>query len=274
MTASFTAPRQHCRSKRGFILDPALPILGMQNRIQTDFEFDFHSHPRGQLAYASTGVIKVQTDDGSWVIPPSQAVWIPGGIHHSVSPAVTSEIRHLFIDPTYLSRFPGQCSVVEVSPLLRELIMQVADFGDTYAPDSPASRVCAVILDELEALKPSRLHLPLSEDRRLQPIMQSMLSPSDADTDLAYWANRVGASERTLRRLFVRETGMTYQQWRQQARLQQAVERLGQGESVLNVSLGLGYRSPSAFVAMFRKALGVSPGRYFNAIHEGQASER
>ncbi|WP_010324745.1 AraC family transcriptional regulator [Marinobacterium stanieri] len=266
MTSGYITPRQHCRSKRGFILDPALPILGMHNRIQTDFEFDFHSHPRGQLAYASEGVIKVQTDDGSWVIPPTQAVWIPGGIHHSVSPAVTSEIRHLFVDPVYLHRFPAQCSVVEVSPLLRELILRVAAFGDSYAPSSPASRLCAVILDELEALRPSRLHLPLSDDRRLQPVMQAILHEPDAPDDLPYWAARVGASERTLRRLFVRETGMTFQQWRQQVRLQQAVEQLGQGESVLNVSLNLGYRSPSAFVAMFRKALGVSPGRYCNAV--------
>ncbi len=262
MTSGYSAPRQHCRSERGFIVDPGLPILGMHNRIQTDFEFDFHSHPRGQLAYASEGVIKVQTDNGNWVIPPSQAVWIPGGIRHSVSPAVTSEIRHLFIDPAYLDRFPDQCSVVEVSPLLRELIQRVADFGNHYTPDSPASRLCTVILDELEALRPSRLYLPLSSDRRLKPVMQALLNEPDAHTDLTFWAAQAGASERTLRRLFLKETGMTFQQWRQQARLQQAVEQLSQGESVLNVALSLGYRSPSAFVAMFRKALGVSPGRY------------
>ncbi|MBP0050106.1 helix-turn-helix transcriptional regulator [Marinobacterium sp. AK62] len=265
MTTRFIAPRQHCRSRRGFILDPARPILGMHNRIQTNFEFDFHSHPRGQLAYASQGVIKVQTDNGSWLIPPSQAVWIPGGILHSVSPAVTSEIRHLFVDPSCLARLPNECSVVEVSPLLRELILRVADFGEEYAPDSPASRICAVILDELQALQPSGLYLPFTSDRRLQRVMQAMIDQPEAEHSLTYWAAQVGASDRTLRRLFIRETGMTFQQWRRQLVLHEAVERLGRGAAVTEVALALGYRSPSAFVAMFRKTLGTSPGQYFKA---------
>ena len=112
---------------------------------------------------------------------------------------------------------------------MRELILRLADFGDTYAPDSPASRVCAVILDELQALEPSPLHLPLSSDRRLQRVMQGMIEQPAADTGLAYWADQVGASERTLRRLFLRETGMTFQQWRRQLLLHEAVDRLGRG---------------------------------------------
>lgn len=256
-------PRKRYRSKLGLRLDPLLPILGLHDLIQTDFEFDFHSHPRGQLAYASSGVIKVFTDSGSWVVPPSQAVWIPGGIRHSVNPEVTSEIRHLFIDPSCLHRFPDQCSVVEVSPLLRELILRVADFGDDYTPYSPASHICTVILDELQALEPSLLHLPVSHDRRLQRVMQGMIDRPEANTGLAHWANRVGASERTLSRLFIKETGMTFQHWRRQLLLHEAVDRLGRGESVMNVALELGYSSPSAFVAMFRKALGKSPGQYF-----------
>jgi len=266
MTEPANTPRKRFRSKLGLRLDPILPILGLHDLILTDLEFDFHSHPRGQLAYAASGVIKVYTDSGSWIVPPSQAVWIPGGMRHSVNPEVTSEIRHLFVDPSCLHRFPDQCSVVEVSPLLRELILRVADFGNDYAPDSPASRVCAVILDELQALEPSRLHLPLSSDRRLQRVMQAMINQPEADTGLAHWAAKVGASERTLRRLFIRETGMTFQQWRRQLLLHEAVERLGRGESVMNVALELGYRSPSAFVAMFRKALGRSPGQYFRQV--------
>lgn len=263
MTLPAITPRKRFRSRLGLRLDPALPILGLHDLILTDFEFDFHSHPRGQLAYAASGVIKVYTDTGSWIVPPSQAVWIPGDMRHSVNPEVTSEIRHLFIDPSCLHRLPDQCSVVEVSPLLRELILRVADFGDDYPPGGPASRICAVILDELQALEPSRLHLPLSSDRRLQRVMQGMIDHPGADTGLEHWAARVGASERTLRRLFTRETGMTFQQWRRQLLLHEAVDRLGKGESVMSVALELGYNSPSAFVAMFRKALGKSPKQYF-----------
>lgn len=267
MTVPAITPRKRFRSTLGLRVDPALPILGLHDLIQTDFEFDFHSHPRGQLAYASSGVIKVYTDSGSWIVPPSQAVWIPGGLRHSVNPEVTSEIRHLFIDPSCLHRFPEQCSVVEVSPLLRELILRVADFGDGYAEDSPASRIASVILDELQALEPSRLHLPLSDERRLQRVMHGMIKHPEADTGLAHWSAKVGASERTLRRLFIRETGMTFQQWRRQLVLHEAVDRLGRGESVMRIALDLGYSSPSAFVAMFRKALGKAPAQYFKAIH-------
>ncbi len=263
MTRHATTPRKRFRSRLGMRLDPALPILGLHDLVLTDFEFDFHRHPRGQLAYASSGVIKVYTDSGSWIVPPSQALWIPGGMRHSVNPEVTSEIRHLFIDPSCLPRLPEQCSVVEVSPLLRELILRVADFGDDYPPDSPASRLCAVILDELQALEPSQLHLPASNDRRLKRVMQGMIDQPAASTGLADWATRVGASERTLRRLFIKQTGMTFQQWRRQLLLHEAVDRLGRGESVMKVALELGYRSPSAFVAMFKKALGKPPGQYF-----------
>lgn len=256
-------PRKHYRSTLGTRVDARLPILGLHNRISAELEFDFHTHPRGQLAYASSGIIKVYTDNGCWIVPPSQAVWIPGEMNHSIIPEVRAEIRHLFIDPSCLDKFPTQCSVVEVSPLLRELILRVADFGDNYAENSPANRICGVILDEMQALKPSLLHLPLAGDRRLQRIMKAMIEKPEAETGLSHWAEFVGASERTLSRLFHKETGMSFQQWRKQLLLHEAIDLLGKGESVLNVALELGYSSPSAFVAMFRKALGTTPGQYF-----------
>ncbi|BBB25774.1 AraC family transcriptional regulator [Amphritea japonica] len=266
MTDNATSLRKRYRSTLGYKIDAALPILGLQSLIISELEWDFHIHPRGQLAYASTGVIKVFTDAGSWVVPPSQAVWIPAGIHHSVSPEISSEIRHLFIDPAYLHRFPTECSVVEVSSLLRELILKVADFGEDYADNSPASRVCHVILDELQALKPSLLHLPGASDRRLRRIMQGMIKQPETGTGLAHWSALVGASERTVSRLFIKETGMSFQQWRKQLLLHEAVNRLGKGDSVINVALDLGYHSPSAFVSMFKKALGKPPGQYFKDL--------
>ncbi|GGK55754.1 AraC family transcriptional regulator [Amphritea balenae] len=267
MTTKPVSIRKRYRSKLGYRIDPSLPILGLHNLILSELELDFHHHPRGQLAYASSGVIKVFTDAGSWVVPPSQAVWIPAGIYHSVSPEISSEIRHLFIDPAYLHRFPTECSVVEVSPLLRELILKVADFGEDYADNSPASRICSVILDELQALKPSLLHLPGAADRRLLRIMQGMIERPETKTSLSYWSQLVGASERTLSRLFIKETGMTFQQWRKQLLLHEAINRLGKGESVINVALDLGYHSPSAFVSMFKKTLGKPPKQYFRDLN-------
>ena len=245
-------------------IDPQRPIVGLRGRLAANVDMEPHQHPRGQLAYASEGIIRVYTAAGSWVIPPTQAVWIPGNIEHRTTAEVQAELRHLFIDPAYLSSLSDQCSVVDVSPLLRELILKVADFGTDYQPNSPASRVCGVILDELQALKPSLLHLPGARDRRLQRVMKAMIESPSAEMSLSDLADNVGASERTVGRLFSKETGMTFQQWRKQLVLQEAVGRIGKGEAVIDVGLALGYRSPSAFVAMFRKSLGKPPGQYFN----------
>ncbi|WP_286238296.1 AraC family transcriptional regulator [Neptuniibacter halophilus] len=250
-------------SQIGQRIDPDRPIIGLRGRLAANVDMDPHAHPRAQLAYAAEGIIRVYTNAGVWVVPPSQAVWIPGGIEHRTTADVSAELRHLFIDPAYQQALSSQCSVVEVSPLLRELILRVADFGEDYAADSPARRICAVILDELQALKPSLLHLPGASDRRLQRVMQAMIAAPNAELGLDYWAGRSGASARTISRLFTKETGMSFQQWRRQLLLQEAVDRLGKGQAVTDIALELGYRSPSAFVAMFRKALGRPPGQYF-----------
>lgn len=256
---------ERIRSTAGQVIDPLRPVIGLYDIMQADLDISYHAHPRGQLAYACAGILKVYTDDGIWIVPPTQAVWIPGNIRHSVNAEVTAEIRHLFIDPSKLNNFPDQCSVVEVHSLLKELIMRVADFGRTYPTDSPASRLCSVILDELTQLQPSRLHLPFARDKRLQKVMQQMIQHPDAETPLSYWAHQASTSERTLSRLFIRDTGMNFSQWRKQLLLQEAVKRLHQKESVTRIALELGYRSSSAFVAMFRQALGKPPGRYLKS---------
>lgn len=255
------------RSSMGSRIDPDRPVLGIKDLISAEMDVGGHHHPRGQLAYASEGILKVYTDAGSWVIPPTQAVWIPGEMEHAVNAEVDAELRHIFIDPCYLDKLPKECSVVEVSALLRELILQVADFGTDYDINGPASRICAVILDQLHALKPSLLHLPGAKDRRLQRVMKVMIEAPSAEIGLEHLADVVGASERTLSRLFSKETGMSFQRWRKQLLLQEAVFRLGRGQSVLDISLELGYRSPSAFIAMFRKALGKPPGQYFKELN-------
>ncbi|MBY4677113.1 AraC family transcriptional regulator [Marinobacterium arenosum] len=246
----------------GDLVDPLRPVIGLERAMQSGLEVIPHSHPRGQLAYASEGVLRVTTDQGTWVVPPSQAVWIPGGIRHQVTAETDCTVRHLHIDPTAAARLPGQCSVLEVSSLLRELILRVSRFGRLYPADGPEQRLVAVFLDELGALQPSLLYLPLAQDRRVRRVMDGLMRQPDSEKGLDEWATEVGASGRTLARLFQRETGMKFSEWRKQLRLQEAVNRLARGEPVTEVALALGYRSPSAFVAMFRKTLGSPPGQY------------
>lgn len=246
----------------GFIDDSKRPIIGLNAVMEGHSEVQNHAHPRAQLAYAAQGILRVSTADGFWVIPSTQAVWIPGGVSHSVATRGGAQVMHLFVDSRCFPALPDQCSVLEVSVLLRELIARALSYGMDYEPDSPAARLMAVIGDELQALQPSPLYLPLARDRRLQRIMSVLIDDPADDRGLDHWAARVGASERTLERLFRRETGMSFTQWRQRLRLQEAIKRLDAGAGVIEVALALGYRSPSAFVAMFRKALGKPPRQY------------
>lgn len=224
-----------------------------------------HSHPRAQLIYASRGVMTVNAPQGTWVVPPQRAVWVPAGTPHFTRMASPVSMRTIYVDPRAVPGLPAQCCVVTVPPLLRELIAAAMELPTRYDVAGPAGRLVAVLLDCIRTLPEAPLHLPLPQDARLVRVAEALRAEPADNRTLAAWGRRVGASSRTLARCFVRETGLTFRAWRQQVRLLAALERLAAGESVTAVALELGYETPSAFVAMFRRTLGTSPGRYFGA---------
>lgn len=232
-----------------------------------DHVIDWHTHSRAQLLYAVSGVMRVATDAGVWIVPPQRAVWIPPGIEHQVQAQGTPlSMRSLYFHPRVLEKLPTECCVISVSPLLRELISAVTQLGKYPSDDGPTGRLIQVLLDQIEAVRVQPLHLPMPSDKRLQPIAAALTEdPSDCRT-LADWTDKTGASERTLARLFKSDTGMSFGHWRQQVRLMAALARLARGESVTIVAMDLGYASQSAFIAMFRRALGRTPGRYFSVL--------
>ncbi len=240
-------------------------VLARARECPADHIIDWHTHQRAQLLYAVKGVMRVTTENGVWVVPPQRAVWIPPGISHHVQAQGTPlSIRSLYIREDALDGLPDICCVVTVSPLLRELIVEAMHLADDPPADSPDARLIRVLLDRIEGLPVAPLHLPMVNDPRARKITDALLAdPADTRT-LQDWAVDLGASERTLARLFTRETGITFGQWRQQAKLLAALARLARGESVTAVAFDLGYASQSAFIAMFRRALGRTPGRYFS----------
>lgn len=223
-----------------------------------------HRHRRAQLLFASRGVMRVTTDHGIWVVPPQRAVWLPAGTLHAVSSPGPLSLRNLYFDPSLCTALPTQCRVVAVSPLLRELILRAVELDPLYDEQGAEGRLMRVILDQIETLPVVPLHLAMPGDGRLQAIARALQARPGDDRPLAAWGTRVGASERTLARLFVRETGHTFGQWRQQVRLLVALEGLAQGRPVALVAAELGYERPSAFIAMFRRALGRTPARFFD----------
>ena len=238
------------------------PIVAFARDLGPGAQIARHRHRRAQLVYAQSGVLTVTADEGIWVIPPQRAVWMPGGMAHSIRASGPVAMRSLYVQTS-----PGlnhQCRVVNVSPLLRELIRRAFDLPTLYDLDGPEGRLMDVLLDQLAQLPTAELHLPAPTDPPLRRITATLTrNPADR-RDLSQWARLAGASSRTLSRLFARETGMTFGAWRQQARLLKALEWLAQDMPVTTIALDLGYDSPSAFIAMFRRTLGVSPSRYFN----------
>src|SRR3989338_7559816 len=239
------------------------PVAAAATNYPPGHAIDWHHHPKGQLIYGISGVMTVTTQAGVWVIPPGRAVWVPAGIEHKVDIAGVGRMRSLFVAADAARDMPGECAVVTVPGLLRELILAAVELPKLYDEAGPDGRLMRVILDQLRRLKPTPLYLPNPSDARLKRIADAVAADPADRTPLDEWATRAGASARTLARLFVKQTGLTFGAWRQQARLLKALEWLAEGRPVTAVALDLGYESPSAFIAMFRRAFRVSPGRYF-----------
>jgi AraC-like DNA-binding protein len=171
-------------------------------------------------------------------------------------------LRNLFIDPTATAGMPQKCAVLKVSPLLRELILKAVQIGEEYEPESAGWRLMQVVLDEMRQAPVTPLHLPMARDRRVLRVMEALLKDPADSRDLERWGAVAGASGRTLARLFAAETGLTFGAWRKRLLLQEAIKRLDQGQQVTRIAYDLGYQSLSAFVGMFRRALGAAPGKY------------
>ncbi len=232
----------------GQVVDPGRPVLSFAWSAEGPHRVPGHSHPRGQIIYQTRGVYRVATPIGNWVVPRQQVIWIPPGLHHETFTNDSASALMLFVDAAHAGSLPQQCMVVAASPLLHQLFGRVVNNGNDYPVDGREGRLIAVMLDELSALQPAPLHLPLAQDKRVRRIMDLLIAnPADS---------------RTLERLFCRQTGMTFFEWRKQLRLLEAIDLLGQGKPVNSVALELGYSSPSAFIAMFRRSLGVCPGQY------------
>jgi AraC-like DNA-binding protein len=240
------------------------PIGAMAKDFPDGFFIAPHAHRRSQLIHASTGVMRVRTPQGAWVVPPHRAVWVPADVVHDVRMAGAVAMRTLYIVPDAVAALPRECCVVAVSPLLRELILRASAAPLLYDEAGPDGRIMALILDELRALPVLPLNLPMPQEARLAKICRAILDDPANPLTLHAWGRRVGASSRTMARLFLREAGMTFGRWRQQARLLEALSRLAQGQSVTTIALDLGYDSPSAFTFMFRRALGRTPSAYFS----------
>ena len=222
-----------------------------------------HFHDRDQLVYASQGVMTVLTAAGIWVVPTLRAVWIPASVPHSISMSGKVAMRTLYLRPRLARTLPRECCVVNVSPLLRELILHACGFQTLRKKVARQRHLIDAIVDQLEAIRTVPLQLPHLSDPRAGRVAATLLTDPSSTRTLAQLCKQAGASKRTVERLFLEEAGMTFGKWRQQLRLMQAVRLLASGAPVTQVALEAGYSTPSAFISMFRKLLGTTPSLYF-----------
>jgi AraC-like DNA-binding protein len=231
-----------------------------------------HQHPVNQLIYAVRGVMVIQTANGQWVVPPTRALWMPASVTHGIRMVGHVRMRTVYVQPRGAPGLPTACAVVTVSPLLSALILEAVNIQLPYAQDSRDGRLMRLLIDEVVQLPTLPLNLPYPSDPRLRVIHERISTMPDDPSTAATWARKFRLDPRTIHRLFVRDTGLTFGQWRRQARLLAALEMLARGERIVDIALAVGYSSPTAFSTMFHRQFGAPPTSYFEAVGSSTSS--
>lgn len=276
------------RPPRGSPIGPLTPHLYMptsrrvlrakQQRLRADTRVVPHAHSWGQVVLSATGVVGVTAPHGSYIVPPSRAVWIPPGVEHAVTVIEDAELLTLYLHQGRGRFGPGRsqaesaewrsCRVLEVSPLLLALALELdaKPDGRGAVPAREAlareRRLAGLLLDELRRAAPVRLGVDLPREKRLRHLCEAVIDEPSRHATLAAWARDSGASARTMTRLFRSELGTTFLQWRQQVLLARAVPMAARNVPMAAIAAELGYASPSAFTAMVRRSVGAPPSRF------------
>jgi AraC-like DNA-binding protein/quercetin dioxygenase-like cupin family protein len=221
-----------------------------------------HKHASHQLLFASSGAMTVTGDRTSWMIPPGRAVLIPAGVPHSIRMWGDVAMRSLYFPVDAPAPvFAGACRVISVGPLLRELILRVAEIAALDSRVESEARLMNVLMDEIAMAQVEPLLLPLPSDARAIAVAECVLKNPADDATADDLARRCGLSTRTLERLFSAETGMRFGLWRQKARLLESVRVLAEGRPVTDAALESGYSSVSAYISAFKQTFGCTPGK-------------
>jgi len=221
-----------------------------------------HEHVTGQLIFALDGAVTCEVPGSLWMVPPGCAVWVPAGARHSCRSTTNAKVCFLFVKAGAAALADG-CRSIQISPMVREMILHLADHPCHEPGDAHALRLMRVLLSELERMPQTSFQLPVPAHPQLRQIVDALIRDPAQRRTLAQWAGSLAMSERTLARLVIRETGMSFGRWRRQLHLLVALRQLAGGAQVQQISDMLGYGSATAFITMFKKASGMTPNAYF-----------
>ncbi|WP_087487106.1 helix-turn-helix domain-containing protein [Tatumella citrea] len=245
---------------------PALPEIREVFHPAGTF-ISLHQHPEGQLTFVTRGTSTIMTSEGWWLASPGQAIWIIPQCPHSASYSESSQVIQLMLPQSLAGGLPGDCKTLNVSSLLRELLLEALAFRRPGRDNSDISLVWQLILHQVtHAPETLTLFIPQGQDRRLQQVTWHLKQDPGNEQTLPELAEQHGCSSRTLARLFRAETGMTFTRWRDHLRVITAVDRLSQGQPLHRVATELGYQSANSFSTMFSRLLGAPPGRYMRQM--------
>jgi AraC-like DNA-binding protein/quercetin dioxygenase-like cupin family protein len=241
--------------------DSPREVAVLARTLEVGHRIPLHIHRRGQLLHAVSGIMRVETAQAAWVVPPARGLWLPPQWPHSVAMRSHIEMRTVYIAPEGCDVLPRQPVLVEISGLLRELILALLEEPVAYDEGGRGGAVARLILTEFARLPERRMDVPLPRDERALRVARALLDDCSLEHDLDRWADVAGASRRTLARLFRSETGLSFAEWRARLRAVDGLARLSAGASVGETAAAVGYASPSAFSAMIHRTLGGPPRR-------------
>jgi AraC-like DNA-binding protein len=235
------------------------PMVGYAGDYVSGHETGLHRHPRAQLLFAISGVMRITTESAFFTVPPGTGLWVPAGTLHAVRMDGAVKMRALFLRADAAASGPTAAMVIAVSPLLRELILTVCGEPVVWDASGPIRLVAALVLHEIGRAGTRKLSLPACRDPRLARVAAALIADPADPRDLDGYAGVAGASVRTLARLFRAETGMSFRQWRRQLRMTEALARIAQGVPPAKAARAVGYASVPAFGAAFRETFGTTP---------------
>ena len=244
--------------------DAPRPVAVMARNLELGHRIPLHIHRRAQLLYAVRGIMRVETAEAVWIVPPARGLWLPPQWPHTVTMRSQIEMRTVYIAPDVCGALPMQPMLAEISGLLRELILTLLEEPVEYDEDGRGGSVARLMLTELTRLAARRFEVPMPRDERALRVARALLEDCAIPHDLDRWAETAGASRRTLARLFRSETGLGFAEWRARLRAVDGLARLSDGASVADTAAAVGYASPSAFSAMIHRILGQAPRRFIH----------
>jgi AraC-like DNA-binding protein len=238
------------------------PIIAIGNNYPAGHRIAPHQHRRGQLISGASGLIVLATLEATWVMPPQRGLWIPPATEHHVRMVGAVSMQSLYVEPDAVPSMPTHCQVVGISPFMRSLITEALELPLEYKPGSRASAIMGLIQREMPQLPVLPLSLQYPTHGPLAERCRRFVERPSIHETINDWSTELGMSRRAFTRLFRRETGLSFQAWRQQACLLCAMPRLAAGEAVTTVAIDLGYENPAAFTLMFKRAFGSPPLTY------------